>query len=159
MDTMTTITNADRRRAAGFLTRASAEFGVEEQEIIGRSRRSMFTKARWTLALALYQNGWGQPLIGAFLSGRDASTVSWMVNNADQRRVIDAEFDRQCRAVASALPTPLRHVSDLGDASLDDLEGLGHALVASGEALVRQAQQARMSQVTRVEERVPRRVS
>lgn len=162
MDTMRTLTNADRARAAPYLARAAAEFEVEVEEITGRSRRRMFTESRWAVSLALYHHAeppWGQPLIGALLGQRDASTIAWMVGRAEMRSHIDPDFKRQCAAVASGLPAPARHISDLGDASLDDLEAFGLALVASGEALVRQAQQARMSQVTRVEERVPRRVS
>lgn len=142
-------TRSESRRAAAIVERACIEFGVTEEEIVGRARRPWLTKTRGAIAQSLYVSGWSQLLIGGLIGGREPSTISTLITRTELRRRTDQEYDRQCQIVAATVP-PAIPLAQLQDVTLAEMHDAVTGMIDTGRALLRGIESAQMATVTRV---------
>lgn len=72
------------KQAEEVLYAVASDFGLDVNDIVGRTRRAVVTTARDTVALLLHGRGWDDQEVATFL-GRERSSVSSMRKRARAR--------------------------------------------------------------------------
>lgn len=71
--------------ARGLAIRIARAHGVRSEDVLGPSRHPHLVAARRDLYAALRAKGWSYPAIGAFVGGRDHTTVMYALASDEKR--------------------------------------------------------------------------